>query len=156
MTMLDLKLARDLWRMRAQVLAIALVIAAAMATFVLSTGVHRSLVATRDAHYERYDFADVFASMTRAPESIVDRVAEIDGVARAEGRIEQYATLDLQGRTDPIRAVINSVGEGGRSQLNKVVVLHGRRPGTDQAGEVVIDRAFAQANGIGSATRSMR
>lgn len=148
MTMLDLKLARDLWRMRAQVLAIALVIAAAMATFVLSTGVHRSLVATRDAYYERYHYADVFASMTRAPDSIVDRVAEIDGVARAEGRIEQYATLDLPGRTDPIRAVINSVGEGGRSELNQVVVLQGRRPGADEAGEVVIDRAFAQANRI--------
>ena len=46
---LDLKLGRDLWRMRGQVLAIALVLAAATATFVLSVGVHRSLSATRDA-----------------------------------------------------------------------------------------------------------
>jgi putative ABC transport system permease protein len=145
---LDTKLLRDLWRMRGQAFAIALVIAAAMATFVLSMGVHRSLVETRDAYYERYRFAEVFASMTRAPRSIVERAEELEGVAKAEGRIQQYATLDLPDRTDSIRAVINSVGEDGVTDLNRIVLLRGRGPGVDQAGEVVIDQAFADANGI--------
>ncbi len=145
---LDTKLLRDLWRMRGQAFAIALVISAAMATYVLSMGVHSSLVETRDAYYDRYHFAEVFASMTRAPRSIVDRAEELEGVARAEGRIQQYATLDLPGRTDSIRAVINSVGDGGESELNQIVLLRGRGPGIDVAGEVVIDRSFAEANGL--------
>ncbi|RVQ69831.1 ABC transporter permease [Croceicoccus ponticola] len=148
MTSLDRKLARDLWRMRGQAFAIALVIAAAMSTFVMSLGVHRSLIETRDAYYQRNHFADVFASMTRAPRSIVDRVRELDGVARAEGRIEQYATLEMPGRTEAIRAVINSVGDGGKSDLNQLVILRGRGPGIDESGEVVVDKAFADANGI--------
>ena len=57
---LDRKLGRELWRMRGQVLAIAVVLAAAVATFVLSLGVYRSLVETRDAYYARNGFAEVF------------------------------------------------------------------------------------------------
>ena len=58
MKALDRKLLRDLWHMRGQVFAIALVLAAATATFVLSLGVHRSLVETRDAYYARNAFAE--------------------------------------------------------------------------------------------------
>lgn len=148
MKALDVKLMRDLWRMRGQALAIALVIAAAMATFVLSLGVHRSLVETRDAYYDRYGFADIFASMTRAPRSIIDRVAELDGVGRVEGRIQQYATLELPGRPEPIRAVINSVGDDAHTQLNRLVVLNGRGPGIYRGDEVVVDQSFAEANGF--------
>ncbi|MHA6332836.1 ABC transporter permease [Qipengyuania sp. CAU 1752] len=148
MTALDTKLARDLWRMRGQVLAIALVIGAAMATFVMAMGVHHSLTQTRDAYYDRYRFADVFVNMTRAPRSIVERVAAVDGVAQAEGRIEQFATLEFPGRIEPIRALINSVGNGGESKLNRLVLLRGRGPESDKEGEVVIDKVFAETNGL--------
>ena len=117
MKALDLKLARDLWRMRGQVLAIALVLAAASATFILSLGVHRSLTETRDAYYAASAFADVFADMTRAPRSITGRVAEISGVRRVEGSIRQYATLDLPGRRAPARALVNSLDATERSLL---------------------------------------
>jgi len=143
---LDLKLMRDLWRMRGQALAIALVLAAATATFVLSMGVHRSLTETRDAYYARNHYADVFASMTRAPRSIVDRVAEIPGVRRAEGSIQQYATLDFPDRNVPVRALIVSLSERGQNQLNQVTLREGRMPRPGQAGEVVADEAFVKAN----------
>ena len=47
MKALDRKLWRDLWHMRGQALAIALVLAAATSTFVLSFGVQQSLIQTR-------------------------------------------------------------------------------------------------------------
>lgn len=148
MRTLDVKLIRDLWHMRGQALAIALVIGAAMATFVMAMGVHHSLTQTRDAYYDRYRYADVFVTMTRAPRSIVDRIAAIKGVAEAEGRIEQFATLDLPGQVAPVRAKINAVGDGGESRLNRLVLLRGRGPVSDKASEVVIDKAFADATGI--------
>jgi len=150
---LDLKLMRDLWRMRGQVLAIALVLAAASATFVLSLGVHRSLTETRDAYYAQSAFADIFADMTRAPRSIVARVAEIPGVRRAEGSIRQYATLDLPERSAPARALINSLGREGRTQLNRLTLRAGRLPDPEQPDEVVADEAFVEANGIALGAR---
>lgn len=148
MKALDLKLVRDLWRMRGQALAIALVLAAATATFVLSLGVHRSLVKTRDAYYERNGFADVFAEMTRAPRHVVSRVSAIPGVRRAEGSIQQFATLDFPGRTEPVRAMINSINEHGRTHLNRLLLRGGRLPRPSEPEEVVVDEVFAKANNL--------
>ena len=148
MKALDLKLLRDLWHMRGQALAIAVVLAAATATFVLSLGVHRSLTATRDAYYERYHFADVFANMTRAPRGVVARIAAIPGVARAEGSIQQYATLDFPDRPAPVRALINSLDERGQTRLNQLVLRSGHLPRPGQHGDVVVDEAFATANAL--------
>jgi len=134
--------------MRGQVIAIALVLSAATATFVLSTGVHSSLTETRDAYYARNHFADVFANMTRAPRSIIARVAQLPGVQRVEGGILQYATLDMPGRVEPVRALINSVNEEGRTKLNQITLRRGHLPRAGEAGQVVVDEAFAKANGL--------
>lgn len=148
MKVLDVKLMRDLWRMRGQAFAIALVLAAATATFVLSMGAHHSLVQTRDAYYEQNRFADVFASMTRAPSGVAARVARIPGVQIAEGGIVQYATLDFPRRNVPVRALISSVAEGDGNRLNQVTLRRGHLPRESEPGQVVVDENFAKANGL--------
>jgi len=65
---LDRKLLRDLWRRKGMALAIAVVIGAGLATFIMSIGALKSLDETRAAYYERYRFADIFATVKRAPE----------------------------------------------------------------------------------------
>ena len=67
---LDRKLLRDLWNMRSQALAIALVVASSIAVFVMSLSTWQSLLHTQQAYYDRYRFADVFASLKRAPSSV--------------------------------------------------------------------------------------
>ena len=67
MGVLDLKLLRDLRRLWPQALAIALVMAAGVATLVLGTGAVASLDRSRAAYYADNAFADLFASVTRAP-----------------------------------------------------------------------------------------
>ncbi len=153
MKALDRKLLRDLWHLRGQVLAIALVLAAACATFVMSVGVHRSLKETRDAYYARNQFADVFVGMTRAPRSVVARIAAIPGVRAAEGTIQQYATLDFPGRPAPVRALLNGVEEAGGNRLNRLTLRAGRLPQPGSPGEVVADEAFVSANGLALGSR---
>lgn len=148
MKALDLKLLRELWRLRGQAFAIAVVLAAATATFIMSLGVHHSLSETRDAYYARNHFADVFAGLTRAPRSVVARVAAIPGVRRAEGTIQQFAILDFPDRPYPVRALLNSVDEGGRNQLNQLTLRQGRMPRLGSPEEVVADEAFVEANGL--------
>ncbi|MFM2301786.1 MAG: hypothetical protein RLZZ84_1522 [Pseudomonadota bacterium] len=157
MRTLDVKLLRDLWRLRGQGLAIAMVLAAACATFIMSLGVHRSITETRDAYYARNHFADVFASMNRAPRSVIRRVADIRGVRVAEGTIQQYATLDFPDRVTPVRALLNSVEEDGGNRLNQLTLQQGRLPRSGHPGEVVADEAFVKANGlaIGSAVNAL-
>ena len=58
---LDRKLLRDLWRIKGQALAIALVIGAGVAVFVVMLSALDSLQLTLDTYYQRYRFGDVFA-----------------------------------------------------------------------------------------------
>ena len=74
---IDRKLFRDLTQLKGQSIAIALVIAAGVATFINSRTMLRSLESTRAAFYERYHFADVFAGVKRAPNSLLERIREV-------------------------------------------------------------------------------
>ena len=74
MRALDRKLARDLWRLRAQVLTIALVMACGVASLVSMRSAYDSLHASRDGWYVRARFADVFTSVrTRRVVRAVER-----------------------------------------------------------------------------------
>ncbi len=80
MKSLDKKLLRELWQMKGQALAIAMVIGSGVGTFVMSLATLESLQTTRAEFYQEYRFAEIFATLKRAPESVRERVAEIPGV----------------------------------------------------------------------------
>ncbi|MCA1262498.1 ABC transporter permease, partial [Nitratireductor aquimarinus] len=148
MRALDLKLVRDLRHIWIQSLAIALVLACGVMVLILSSGTQRSLSETREAYYERNRFADVFASLTRAPRSLLDDIARIDGVARVEGRVVFTAMVNLEGMTEPASARVISLPQTGRAILNVPEVRQGRLPEPGHAGEMAISEPFAQANGL--------
>lgn len=145
---LDRKLVRDFRRLWAQALAIALVLAAGVMTLVLGVGADRALSETRTVYYQRYGFADIFATATRAPESALQRVADIDGVAVAEGRVQGSAILDIEGMSTPATGLVLSMPDVGQSRLNRLHMLEGRLPEASRGGEVVISGAFAEAHGF--------
>ena len=148
MAALDRKLLRDLWRLKTQVIAIAMVMAAGVATLVLAVGAYRSLNETRETYYERYRFADVFANATRAPEWLADEIARIPGVAAVETRIVKTAILDIEGFSVPATAALVSMPEIGEQVLNRLYIRQGRTPDPAHPDEVVVNEAFAKAHGF--------
>ncbi len=148
MAPLDRKLARDLWRMKGQVVAIALVIAAGVATVVLALGTLHSLQETRDAYYDRYQFANVFAQARRAPEHLARQVAAIPGVAQVETRIVDDIILDIPGLEEPARARILSLPDRDGARLNRVQIRIGRGIDADHPDEILVHEAFAEAHGL--------
>ena len=148
MRALDLKLVRDLRRLWAQALAIALVVGGGVATLMLAVGSHRSLDETRIAYYERYRFADVFAVVNRAPKALVDQVAEIPGVAAVEARIAKLALLDIPNYAEPATAQVLSLPDGGEFKLNRLYMRLGRMPEPGRVDEVVVNDTFAKAHGF--------
>src|SRR5690606_33583788 len=84
---LDRKLLRDLTRIKAQALAIALVMACGVAAFVMALCTLISLEQTRAEYYQEHRFADVFARVTRAPLALEPRIAAIPGIATAQLRV---------------------------------------------------------------------
>ncbi|WP_163272545.1 ABC transporter permease [Chelativorans alearense] len=153
MRMLDRKLLRDIRRLWAQALAISLVIAGGVTAVLMAVGSYQSLDETRRAYYERYQFADVFASVRRAPKSLVGRIAEIPGVVAVEARIAKLALLDVPGMREPATGQFISLPENREPLLNRLYLRLGRMPEPDRAEEVVVSESFAKAHDFALGSR---
>jgi putative ABC transport system permease protein len=143
---IDRMLLRDLWRLRGQALAIALVIGSGVATLIMSLSTLDSLRRTQASFYENYRFADVFAALKRAPAGLRGRMAEIAGVGLVETRVIADVKIDLEGFPDPVTGRIVSIPDRGEPRLNALYLRAGRtiEPGRDD--EVIASEAFAQAH----------
>ena len=148
MKALDRKLLRDLARMKTQALAIALVMASGVATFLMSICTYASMEQTRARYYEEFRFAHVFAHLKRAPNTIVARIAEIPGVAQVQARVVADVTLDIPGMAEPAAARLISVPELEPPRLNALYLRSGRYLEPRRRGEVLVDQAFAEAHGF--------
>ena len=148
MSPLHRKLLRDLWRLRGQVLAIALVMASGVGVLVMALTTVESLQETAVAYYERYSFAHVFAHVERAPEHLRDRLREIPGVQAVETRVVRTAVLDIDGFEEPVIGQLVSVPERNESRLNRLALRQGRFPRLGAPDEAVLSEPFAQAHGL--------
>lgn len=143
---LDRKLLRDLLHLWGQVLAIALVVACGMAIFIAMISVYQSLAASQTAYYQQYRFAQVFAQLKRAPETLVAKIQAIPGVAQVQSRVVVDVTLDVSGRKEPAIGRLISVPEQQTPMLNDLFIRRGRYIEPGRADEAIVSEAFATAN----------
>jgi len=148
MKALDHKLFRDLWRLRGQVLAVGMVIASGVATLVMSVSTLQALQQTTHAYYERYRFGDMFAHVTRAPETLVPRIAQLSGVQVVETRVIHFAQIDVPDFVEPIIGQLTAIPEHKQPDLNQLVLRRGRWVSKDDVDEVIISEPFAEAHAL--------
>ncbi|MGC2048630.1 MAG: FtsX-like permease family protein [Gallionella sp.] len=145
---LDRKLVRDLWQMKSQALAIALVVMCGVATYIMFLTTLDALRATQDNYYRDYRFADVFVTLKRAPESLRQRVQDIAGVDQVETRVVAQVRLDMPSFAEPVTALMVSVSGSGLHGLNALHLREGRLPAPERPDEVVVSAPFAQAHAL--------
>ncbi len=145
MTSLNRKVIREFLHMRGQAIAIALVIASGAATYIMSVSTLDTLRTTRDAYYTEYRFADAFARLKRAPDSLRERIAAIPGVQLAETRVLAGANLEIPGFSEPASAQIVSLPVSG-PLLNLLFLRTGQLPNPQRDNEVVVGESFAKAH----------
>lgn len=148
MKALDRKLWRDLWKMKSQALAIALVVMCGVGTYIMFLTTLGSLRATQDRYYRDYRFAEVFATLKRAPESMRQRLEEISGVDQVATRVLVQVRLDMPSVAEPVTGMMVSVPENGRHGLNALHLRAGRLPASGSPDEVVVSTPFAQAHAL--------
>ena len=142
------KLIRDLVAMKGQAFAIALVAAAGVAMYVMYLSNFDSLRRTQREYYERQRFADVFASLKRAPSQVAATIGEIPGVAAWETRVVANVRLDLPDLDAPATGRFVSIPADRRPALNDLVLRRGRWIERGHSDEALVSEAFAEANGL--------
>ncbi|MCF6215076.1 MAG: ABC transporter permease [Emcibacter sp.] len=145
---LNRKLLRDLWNIKGQMLAIIMVMACGITTFIMSFGVLDSLKLSRDVYYDRYQFADVFAQLKRAPEAIRQQVLDIPGVSAVELRVTFGVTVQVDGMIEPASGKLISHPDGRKPLLNNLYLRSGRMLLPDEADAILSSEAFADAHGF--------
>lgn len=148
MRALDRKLLRDLWRMKGQVAAIAVVVAAGIAMFTLYRSAFDSLGLSQRTYYGNQRFADVFAGAKRVPEGIARRLAGLPGVAEVETRVVADVTLDVAGMEEPAVGRLVSIPAVGRPALNDLFLRQGRWIAPGRRDEVLVSEAFARKHAL--------
>lgn len=148
MRTLNVKLLRNLWSLRGQGGAIALVVAAGVAMFVMSLSVLDSLRLTQQSMYDAQRFAEIFVSLKRAPESVADRLRELDGVATLESRVVAPVNLRLEMFDEPVVGLAVSIPDGTQPELNRLFLRAGALPAPDRADQLLVSESFALAHGL--------
>lgn len=142
---LDRKVLRDLWRMRWQSAAIALLIGCGVAVAVMSFSAQQALARAQADFYDRTAFADVFADAKRAPLSLAPALARIEGVAGADVRLLQSGLMDVPGLSRPATARLISLPQDPDRALDRLSLVQGRMPDPGRRDEVVALRTFLEA-----------
>ena len=148
MRALNRKLWRDLLDMRGMVLAIALVQVGGVATFVMSLSTYDTLLIARDGYYREQRFAEAFAVLKRAPDSVIGRLQAIPGVERVQTRVLAAARLAVPDFDDPVIATLVSIPEGRPPELNALHLRRGRLVEAGRDDEVLVNDTFAGEHGL--------
>lgn len=143
---LDRKLLRDLRRLKGQAAAVTVVMACGLAMLIMARSLIASLEDTRAAYYQTNRFAEVFASLKRAPNHLAARIAALPGVATVQTDIAVQVTLDLPGLDEPASGLVRSLPDYGEPELNRLFLRRGRWLTPGARGEVLVGEAFADAN----------
>ncbi|MEM1292763.1 MAG: FtsX-like permease family protein [Cyanobacteria bacterium P01_H01_bin.162] len=146
MNSLDRKLIRDLLHLRGQVIAIVLIVACGIASMVTMLSAYDSLNLTQATYYDQYRFADVFASLKRAPDQLGDRIQEIPGVQQVQTRVVRDVIVDVPGLTEPATGRLISVPDQQLPVLNGLAIQEGRYIASGRRDEMLVSEAFAEAN----------
>ena len=147
-TALNRKLWRDVRLMWSQVITIALVVACGVGGFLTSFSAYDSLSAARDNYYLEARFADVFATLKRAPRTMQSRLDAIIGAAHVQTSLTEHVPITIRDVSQPIIGRLIGLDAKSTQGLNKIFLRSGR-PLYRHSGaqlEVLVSENFARAH----------
>lgn len=157
MRALTQKLWRDLRLMWSQALTIALVVAGGIGGLITTLSAVDSLAYAREQAYAQGRFADLFASLNRAPLVMEERLRAVPGVAEVQTSIEQLVRIELPGTADPVSGRLIGIDARRPPRLNQLslrqgLALSGMPASTAGMAriDVLVSEGFARVRGLES------
>ncbi len=135
---------RDLKANWAQSLALIVIVALGVASFVALSGAYRDLGSSYQHTYEMLHFADVTFRVASAPEEVAKQVAAVDGVEAVTAR-EVVDTGYVLPDGTPIRSRLIGLPADKQPAVNQVYVLEGDGLSPTDPTGVLVESHFAKA-----------
>ncbi len=149
MSLLNVKLLRDIWQSRWQFIAVIVVVMLGISFYQSSWMSYRNIGASYELYYDMLHFADFEITLKQAPDSIDRRLRQVPGITSVQPRIVSEVELEMPvADAKEVIARIISLPDSGRAAVNGVTVLHGRYLGPAHKREVLVERSFAEHHSL--------
>lgn len=148
MSVLDLKLARELKAASGLLLAITSIIAVGVASFVSMLSAYRNLSGAKDRYYAECRMADFWIDVKKAPLPELAPIADLPGVTDTRSRIQFSATVDLEDVLAPINALVLSAPDEPKKTINDLLLRRGSYFTNRRDNEVIVNEAFAKHHDV--------
>jgi putative ABC transport system permease protein len=145
------KTLRDMGKSRGQSIALVIIVAIGVASFVGMIDGYRDLGSSYESTYERLSLADVTYQLQSAPESAVEGVSSIDGVRAVTGRLIYDTGLAVQSASaekTQVRARLIGIPAGDHPEVDDVLVTEGDYLPAGNASSALVESHFAKAWGL--------
>lgn len=148
MPMLALKTWRDVLARKGQFIALIVLVALGIASYVGFVDAYRNLTVSADTAYEDLKMADFTVSVVSAPLGVVHKVLSVPGVHAAEGRLVVDTGMQI---TDDNQGTVRVIGvpAGRRPAVNDLLLEKGRYVASGEEAGGLLHTRFAQATGRG-------
>ena len=145
MKKLDVRLLRLIKNTKGQFISITIMIVLALTIYVSFSMVADNLNDSIFAYYEETHFADLFVEAVKVPQSAIDKLQQIEGVEKAQGRISSDVPLRVEDPNEKVRVRIVSLPE--EEGINSVYILSGKENLVNEKAVMVLQQ-FAEARGM--------
>jgi len=147
---------RDLWHLRGQVVAAALVVACGVMAQVSMRSAYISLEYAQANYYNDYRFADVFAHLSARRKVLADEIRALPGVAQVRTRVVAEVTLDVPGLLEPASGRLVAIPERQKPVVNDLYLRRGRYIEASHPDEVLVSEVFCTGQQTGCGRQARR
>ena len=148
-SVLNQKLVRDLKSARWMLVAIVMIMAVGVLTFISMRAVYFDLRNAQEEYYQQSQMADFWIDLKKMPLTALDQLYGIPGISKVRPRIQSYITVDLPDAKLPLNGLVLSMPDVRQPVINDIVLRRGSYFTGSQPNEVIVNAAFAEAHQLG-------
>lgn len=140
------KLLRDLKEAKGQLIAILVVIIIGVMFYTGINATFKNLSQASSKYYEDYRFADIWASVHNAPESVLRKLESLPFVDMLIGRITKDVKINISEENATIRLM--TLPDFRSEIVNDIVIKSGEYFSTHEANECLVEEEFLKAHDL--------
>ncbi|MBK5252349.1 MAG: FtsX-like permease family protein [Peptostreptococcaceae bacterium] len=142
----NLRLFRHIWEAKGQFIAVSMVVAVGIMTYVAISLAVLDLQVGVEQYYKMNNFQDVSVELTKINEAGLERIRRMPRVEAVQGRVFYRTPLKVEDKDEKVNVGISSIPEA-ENRINDLYILDGGWI-QDERRDVLVLEQFAEARGI--------